>query len=123
MFDVGFFELMLIGVVALVVVGPERLPRIARTAGLWLGKGRQFVNSVKSDIEQEIKADELKRILEEQKRANPLHEILEDTRRDFAEIKSKTAAAVTTKSTAPNSPPGQPDAPATAKPDDKPTNS
>ena len=91
MFDVGFFELLLIGVVALIVGGPERLPRIARTAGLWLGKGRRFIGQVRSDIEQEIKADELKRILDEQKRANPMHEIIEDTKDAFGEIKSKTA--------------------------------
>ena len=94
MFDVGFFELLLIGVVALLVVGPERLPRIARTAGLWLGKGRRFIGQVKSDIEQEIKAEELKRILEEQKRANPMHSIIEDTKETFADIKSKTASAL-----------------------------
>jgi sec-independent protein translocase protein TatB len=94
MFDVGFFELLLIGVVALLVVGPERLPKIARTAGLWLGKGRRFITSVKADIEQELKADELKRILEEQKRANPLHEIIEDTKHSFEDIKKQTESAV-----------------------------
>lgn len=94
MFDVGFFELLLIGVVALLVVGPERLPKLARTAGLWLGKGRRFLSSVKADIEQEIKADELKRILAEQKRANPMHEIIEDTKHAFDDIKHKTESAV-----------------------------
>ena len=94
MFDVGFFELLLIGVVALLVVGPERLPRIARTAGLWLGRGRRFIGQVKSDIEQEIKADELKRILDEQKRANPMHSILEETKETFDDIKSKTVSAI-----------------------------
>ena len=53
MFDVGFFELMLIAVVALLVVGPERLPRLAKTAGLWVGKAKRFVSNVKTDIEQE----------------------------------------------------------------------
>ena len=53
-FDVGFFELMLIGVVALLVVGPERLPMLARTAGKWLGKGKQMISSVKADIAQEM---------------------------------------------------------------------
>lgn len=95
MFDVGFFELLLIAVVALIVVGPERLPRIARTAGLWLGKGRRFISSVKTDIEQEIKADELKRILDEQKRANPIHSFIEETRETFDDIKSKTASTLT----------------------------
>lgn len=95
MFDVGFFELLLIGLVALLVVGPERLPKLARTAGMWVGKGRRFISSVKADIEQEIKADELKKILDEQKRANPMHEILEETRGALNDIKSQTESAVT----------------------------
>lgn len=104
MFDIGFTELLLVGLVALLVVGPERLPRIARTAGLWLGKGRRFINSVKVDIEQELKADELKRILSEQKRSNPMHEIIEETRHSFDDIKKQTEAAVTPPKTS-NKPP------------------
>ena len=56
MFDVGFWELTIIAVVALVVIGPERLPKVARTAGHWIGRGRRFVASVKADIDKEIKA-------------------------------------------------------------------
>ena len=94
MFDVGFFELLLIGVVALLVVGPERLPKLARTAGMWLGRGRRFINTVKDDIDREIRADELRQLLEKQKKNNPLHEIIEDTRKDFEQIRSDTEAAV-----------------------------
>ena len=68
MFDIGFWEISLIMVIALLVVGPERLPRMARTIGLWVGKGRQILNSVKADIDRELKADELKKLLEEMKR-------------------------------------------------------
>jgi len=94
MFDIGFFELLLIGVVALLVIGPERLPRLARTAGLWLGKAKRMVSSVKMDIEQELKAEELKRILKEQQESSGLHEILEETQKEIHEIKSSTEAAV-----------------------------
>lgn len=94
MFDVGILELFLVGLVALVVVGPERLPKLARTAGLWVGRGRRFISSVKQDIDRELKADELREIVEKQKRSNPLHEIVEDTKRDFADIKRDTAAAI-----------------------------
>jgi sec-independent protein translocase protein TatB len=94
MFDVGFFELLLIGVVALLVVGPERLPKLARTAGMWMGRGRRFLSSVKQDIDREIKADELRQILDKQKQSNPLHEIVEDTKKDFARIKAGTQSAV-----------------------------
>ena len=79
MFDVGFWELALIGLVMLVVVGPERLPKFARTAGLWLGRGRRMLSSVKAEIDREIKADELKEILEKQARSNPLESILDDS--------------------------------------------
>ncbi len=77
MFDIGFWELALIGLVALLVVGPERLPKVARTAGKWIGRGRRLVQSVKADIDREIKAEELKEILERQARHNPLEEIQE----------------------------------------------
>lgn len=79
MFDVGFQELVLIALVALLVVGPERLPRLVRTAGLWLGRGRRILGSVKSEIDRELKADELKEILRKQAASNPLTTILEDT--------------------------------------------
>jgi sec-independent protein translocase protein TatB len=104
MFDIGALELILIGVVALLVVGPERLPKLARTAGMWLGRGRRFLNSVKDDIDREIKADELRQILEKQKQNNPLHEIIEDTKGGLEKIQSQTedALGVGQKSSAPD---------------------
>lgn len=80
MFDIGFSELVLIAIVALLVIGPDRLPKVARTAGLWVGKMRGFVSSVKSDIDHELAADELKKILKEQADASGIHEIIEDTK-------------------------------------------
>ncbi len=95
MFDVGFWELGLIALVALIVIGPERLPKVARTAGLWLGRGRRFVANVKADIDREMKAEELKEILEKQKKmANPVHEILEETQQDLNQIKQDVSASV-----------------------------
>lgn len=61
MFDVGFSELLVIGVVALIVIGPERLPKVARTAGLLLGRMQRYIAAVKSDISQEIQLDELRK--------------------------------------------------------------
>ena len=66
MFDIGFWELSLIGIVALLVIGPERLPAVARTVGKWVGKANRFVASVKDDISKELKDEDLKRILQEQ---------------------------------------------------------
>lgn len=93
MFDVGFFELLLIGVVALLVIGPERLPKVARQAGMWVGRARRFVGSVKQDIDREIQAEEYKRLLDEQNLKNPLHEIIEDTRKGIDDIKQSGSTA------------------------------
>ena len=79
MFDIGFWELSLILVIALLVVGPERLPRMARTAGMWMGKMRRFVRSVQTDIKKELAAEELKRTLAEQAKSTGLHDIVEET--------------------------------------------
>lgn len=65
MFDIGFSELMLIAVVALVVLGPERLPRVARTAGHLFGRLQRYVNDVKADINREIELDELRKFRNE----------------------------------------------------------
>ena len=62
MFDIGFTELILIGVVALIVIGPERLPKVARTAGHLYGRMQRYVSSVKSDISHEIQLDEMRRV-------------------------------------------------------------
>ena len=67
MFDFGFSEMMIVGVVALVVLGPERLPLVARKTGEWIGKAQRFVAQVKSDIDRETELSELKRIQDEAK--------------------------------------------------------
>ncbi len=63
MFDVGFWELVLIAVVALVVVGPEKLPRLARITGLWLGRANAQLQTIKNEISAELRAEELKQAL------------------------------------------------------------
>jgi sec-independent protein translocase protein TatB len=62
MFDIGFSELMLIGLVALVVVGPKRLPVATRTIGALLGRAQRYVNDVKSDIQRQVDLDELRKV-------------------------------------------------------------
>ena len=78
MFDIGFFEIIFIMVVALLVVGPERLPRVARTTGLWLGKLRGFVSSVKADIDKELATEELKKTLAKQASIPELEELIDE---------------------------------------------
>ena len=62
MFDIGFSELLVIGVVALVVIGPEKLPRMARTVGHLAGRLQRYVSDVKADINREIELDELRKM-------------------------------------------------------------
>lgn len=69
MFDISFTELMLIGVVALVVIGPERLPKVARTVGHLLGRAQRYVNDVKGDIQREVELDELRKMKDEMESA------------------------------------------------------
>jgi sec-independent protein translocase protein TatB len=62
MFDIGFTELMIIVVVALIVIGPERLPKVARTLGHLFGRMQRYVNDVKADINREMELDELRKL-------------------------------------------------------------
>jgi sec-independent protein translocase protein TatB len=65
MIDIGFSELVVIGVVALIVIGPERLPKTARTIGHLFGRLQRYVNEVKADINREIELDELRKLQKE----------------------------------------------------------
>ena len=62
MFDIGFSELLVIAVVALLVIGPEKLPKVARTAGVMFGRLQRYVNDVKADIQREVELEELKKL-------------------------------------------------------------
>ncbi|MFY9348076.1 MAG: Sec-independent protein translocase protein TatB [Orrella sp.] len=69
MFDISFTELMLAGVVALIVIGPEKLPKVARTVGHLLGRAQRYVNDVKGDIQREVEIDELRKMKQEMESA------------------------------------------------------
>ena len=60
MFDVGFTEIVLIAVIGLIVIGPERLPKAARTAGMWIGKIKRSVSTIQADVQRELAADEIR---------------------------------------------------------------
>lgn len=78
MFEIGFWEMVLVGVVAMIVVGPERLPGLARTAGLWLGKARRMVADVKAEVDRELHLEEIKQSLREQGHLTEINDIKQD---------------------------------------------
>jgi len=85
MFDIGFSELMVIAVVALIVIGPERLPKVARTLGHLFGRMQRYVNDVKADISREMELDELKK----------LQSSMEDTARSMRDSLDKEVSETT----------------------------
>jgi len=106
MFDIGFWELCLIAVVALLVFGPDKLPGVARTAGLWVGRARRFVTSVKQDIDRELRLKELQESLLKSER-DDLHELIEKTRSSFAVPEESQSKKTTDDSPSPdNTTPG-----------------
>lgn len=79
MFDIGFWEVAVIGVIALLVVGPERLPALARTVGLWVGRIRRYVSHVKQDIEREIHAEEMRELINNPGELGGLKDVANET--------------------------------------------
>ncbi len=94
MFDIGFWELAIIAVVGLLVIGPDKLPGVARTAGKWVGRTRRFVNQVKTDIDREIKQDELRKMLEKDSGLNEIKEMLNTDQYSFEEEKDYLVNAI-----------------------------
>ncbi len=91
MFDVGFSELIMIGLVTLLVIGPERLPKVARVVGFWMGKTRAMVNSVTAEIKQELQEEELRQIFKEQANLQEFHAALNETADATDSIKTSLA--------------------------------
>ena len=83
MFDIGFAELLIIAVVGLVVLGPDKLPIAARTVGLWVGKARRTLGGIQSEISEELRLDEMKRQVAIQK--EELDKELDEMRQPFTE--------------------------------------
>ena len=84
MFDIGFSEIVVIGVVALIVIGPERLPKVARTLGHMFGRLQRYVNEVKADINREMELDELRKLQTEvQSAARDIEQSVTQATRDM----------------------------------------
>ena len=79
MFDIGFWELAVVGVIALLVIGPERLPKVARLTGFWIGKARSMTASVRQEIREELYAEEIRQTLAQQSPPEELNKLVEET--------------------------------------------
>lgn len=107
MFDIGFTELLLVGIVALVVLGPDRLPGAVRTAGLWIGRIKRSFSAIKAEVEREIGADEIRRqlhnenILELEREMNAAKQKLNSSLSSLTETSSATETSSQDKSPQP----------------------
>lgn len=106
MFDIGFGEILLIAVVALLVIGPERLPKVARTLGHLFGRLQRYVNEVKTDINREIELEELRKLQSQmQDAAHSIEQSVRETTQslesDLQDIERTATAEVTAENSSP----------------------
>ncbi|MDH4563228.1 Sec-independent protein translocase protein TatB [Pseudomonas sp. BN411] len=133
MFGISFGELLLIGLIALLVLGPERLPGAARTAGLWIGRLKRSFNAIKTEVEREIGADEIRRqlhnehimALEKQIKESivppTVESLLSDSESESAAPAAAPASQTPASPAAPAAPVAPAQAPATSAPTQNPT--
>lgn len=86
MFEVGFSELMMVGLVALIVIGPQKLPTVARVAGLWIGKTCNTIDQVKTEISLQLQAEELRQLGQQKMVAEQLQQTIGDSEAAVLEI-------------------------------------
>ena len=91
MFDFGFWEIAIIGIITLIVVGPEKMPALARKAGLYVGKFKKFVSKIQNDINNEIKSEVLKEQLSIKDEESSLSQTVEEAKSSIDEIKKEAA--------------------------------
>ncbi|WP_313473690.1 Sec-independent protein translocase protein TatB, partial [Stutzerimonas kunmingensis] len=100
MFDIGFTELLLVGLVALMVLGPERLPGAVRTTGLWVGRLKRSFSNIKAEVEREIGADEIRRQLHNERILDLEREMKQSIMPPTSTTSSSTATPPPTENTA-----------------------
>lgn len=98
MFEIGFSELLMLGLISLLVIGPERLPKVARIAGFWVGKLQRTVADVKAEIRHELQVEEMRQLMQDQpghdellQVVNELEESVEDAKSALEEASKKPA--------------------------------
>lgn len=96
MFDIGFFELLVVGIVGLLVIGPERLPETVRTVALWFGRFKQSISETRAELEKQVGADEIRRQLHNERIMKQLRDTRDDVNRTLNSDILKTPAAKST---------------------------
>jgi sec-independent protein translocase protein TatB len=89
MFEVGFSEVCMVALVALLVIGPEKLPKVARMAGFWVAKSKRMLASVKQEISEEFQAEELRQSLKNQSGFSEFKQLIEETSSDLNKIRTE----------------------------------
>jgi sec-independent protein translocase protein TatB len=89
MFDVGFWEFALIGIIALIIVGPERMPGIARAAGKYVGKAKRFIAKIQTEVGAELEVDSLKEHLNVMDKNADIMDVLDDTKDTLKDLKNQ----------------------------------
>jgi sec-independent protein translocase protein TatB len=118
MFDIGFTELLIVAVVALIVVGPERLPTAVRTVGMWVGRIRRTLGNVQKEISEELRVDEMRKAAKEQQ--EQLESQIDDMQKPFSESLREEILVPDSKSSASSS---GAESESAGKPADKPSDS
>jgi sec-independent protein translocase protein TatB len=108
MFEIGFSELVMVALVSLLVIGPERLPKAARLAGFWLGKTRAMISSVKSEIQMELRAEEMRQLFKDETGLNEFQQLVDETKESVNSIQSSLTSlstdSITLEKTLPHEP-------------------
>lgn len=89
MFEVGFSELCMVGLVAVLVIGPEKLPQVARIAGFWLGKSRRVVANLKAEVQAELYQADMQQLLAQQSEAKLMQDLLSETESALQGVQSE----------------------------------
>jgi len=102
MFEIGFSEILMVGLVALLVIGPEKLPKVARMVGYWVGKSKRMIATVKQEINEEFQAEELRQSLKNKSGLNEFQKLIDDTSNDLRGIKESIHQPAETLNLKPN---------------------
>jgi len=99
MFEIGFSELLMLGLISLLVIGPERLPKVARIAGYWVGKLQRTAAHLKAEIHHELQVEEMRQLMQDQSPLNSYQDVIDEMEEVVDDINSSLSQAPQTGNT------------------------